>query len=302
MGATVSGYTFEDINDLVQYIKKAKTSTLFKGQECSSKKKKTSSFHDFETFDEAIKALEFGTDLYFNRFKHSVRKVEDIITKKEKYNNTNFKNDIVGFVPLVANAVLGIPKNMINQEKRVKPFPTAKIFLEKSNSACIDSDDMCDYYAIIFVLIQLLEKRGIRCEVWNVASFFEGGYDNDDEIVACKVKLKGYMQPLNVYKIQFPIIATDYFRRIMFRILETTENLKNSWTWGYGHPLIRESGYELESDGKPTKGLKDALNLDDTDIYIPSCQYFDYHSGDNLDKIISKLIKCTNLHNYIRFE
>ena len=232
--STVSRETFSNTTDLSNYIDTAKTNKLFQGRDLSSHRQKEEDFNDFYTFEDANKALEYGTDIYFEKFNKEFQKVKNYIAQREKQQKTGYKKDFIGFMPIVPNAILGIPDNMINLDMKPKPFPTARIIIEKACNAFIKADDMCSYYAVIFVLIQLLEKRGIRCELWESAVFEE-----DDEIYISKVKLKDYQQPLNCYKIQFPVIAADMFRRIMFRLLETTPEIKNMWTWGYGHTLIK---------------------------------------------------------------
>ena len=235
--------------------------------------------------------MEYGTDIYYKDFKKNIKKVQEFISKREKNKTANYKNDRVGFLPIVPKVIQGNPINMINQNVKPKAFPTAKIILEKSSSCWIQSDDMNEFYAIIFVLIQLLENKGIRCEIWVVDSTY-----SDQEIITLKVKLKNYMQPLNIYKIQFPIIASDFFRRIGFRILETNPDIKEGgWAYSYGCPLLSE--FDIKNCKKE---IEKVLGVEENDIYIPSCQYFGYTEGDDLEEAIEKIIKGTNLKNYIK--
>lgn len=287
----VSRQEFDGTNELAKYIKTAPISKVWNGCSLHSEDKKDYGFNDFDSLEDANTALEYGTDIYYKDFKKNIKKVQEIISKREKNKTANYKNDKVGFLPIVPKVLQGNPINMINQDVKPKPFPTARIILEKSNSACVGSDDMNEFYAIIFVLIQLLENRGIRCEIWVVDSTYE-----NQEIITLKVKLKNYMQPLNIYKIQFPIIASDFLRRIGFRILETNPDIKESgWTFGYGCPLLREFGLESRK-----KQIYEVLGIEENDIYIPSCQYFDYNEGDDLEEAIEDIINKTNLKNYIK--
>ena len=113
-----------------------------------------------------------------------------------------------------------------------------------------------------------------------------------------KVKLKNYTQPLNLYKIQFPIIASDFHRRIFFRIKETNPDIKeHSWIDGYGTPILRDFNYE-----KHKKEIYQVIGIEDNDIYIPSCQEFNYRAGSDLDEALERIINQTNLKNYIKLE
>ena len=239
-----------------------------------------------------MEALEYGTDIYYKDFKKNIKRVQDFINKKEKNKNASYKNDRVGFLPIVPKVLQGNPINMINQDVKPKPFPTAKIILEKSNSWHIKPRDLNEFYSIIFVLIQMLENRGIRCEIWVTDNSYK-----DREMVGTNVKLKSFTQPLNTYKIQFPIIASDFARRIIFRLTETNPDITSSaWTYTYGRPLLREFEHLTWKD----KLIKDLIGLGENDIYIPSCQEFGYRAGNDLDEAIQKIINETNLKNYIK--
>lgn len=291
---------FDGINEVVEYIRRTSINTyIFNPSNLSSDEYGTSSFNDFPNFQVAFNSLEYGTDLYFNKFVRELKKVDDFIKKYSIYKNTDFKNDIVGFVPIVPNFIKGNPINMINQERKEKPNPTATIIFEKAMPARYDSDKMISFASIIFSLIQILEKKGIRCEVY-ISSVFA----NEDEVFAYKIKLKNFMQPLNVYKLQFPIISTDMFRRIGFRLLESCKELSHrDWKDTYGETLIgRGKGFDLNGNGEPQPKLQELLDIKTDDIFIPNFAYFDYDTDDDIDYTIEKIIKRTNLQKYIKIK
>lgn len=281
----VSRTDFDNIEDLVKYLKEKKENQIFKNH-CSSKNAFEPDYNDFRTYESALEGLEYGTELYFDEFKKNVKKVKDFLSKNQKNKNSNYKNDRVGFLPIVPKVLQGNPINMINQDVKPKPFPTARIIIEKSNSASIKPEVMSEFYSIIFVLIEMLENRGVRCEVWTTINAYEG-----KEIESVNLKIKNYMQPLNIYKIQFPIIASDFLRRIGLRLTEINPDIQDSsWCFGYGKPL---------SCMYSEKEIKELLEIEDADIYIPSCQKMDYRQGQELDESLKEIIKRTNLKNYI---
>ena len=289
----VSRQVFDGTSELAKYIKTAPTNKVWQHEKLDSDQRKEPNFNDFDSLEEATKALEYGTDIYYENFKRDIKKVKDFINRKEQNKNASYKNDRVGFLPIVPKVLQGNPINMINQDVRPKPYPTAKIILEKANSCGITPNDMSEFYSIIFVLIQMLENRGIRCEIWITDNSYEY-----DEIISMKVKLKSYTQPLNTYKIQFPIIASDFHRRIFFRIKETNPDIQDhSWTYGYGTPLLAEYNYSHNK-----KAINQVIGIEENDIYIPSCQYFKYKAGSNLDEALEKIINRTNIKKYIKLD
>lgn len=296
----ISEHVFDDITDLVQYLKAPiQTSKIFKENESSLREGTDDGWHDFRTYQEALEGLELGTDKYFNEFKQNIKKVKDYLASQEIQKVAGYKNDIVGFSPIVPNAIIGNPINMINSNIKAKPSPVAKIIIEKANNAGVNSEDMISFYAIIMALVDTLEQKGIRCEVWTSAVFKE-----DEEVYLYKLKLKNFNQPMNTYKIQFPIISTDMFRRIGFRLLETNPDLRDSgWTWGHGQTLIgKRTGYGLKDNGTIENKAKDLLQLNDTDIFIPNCDYFEHSKSDEIGEAIRRIIKGTNFNKYINLK
>ena len=286
----VSRQVFEGTSELAKYLKEAQTNKVWQYSSCDSNNEKEEGFNDFDSLEDAIEALEYGTEIYYENFKKNVKKVQDFISKKEKNKTASYKNDKVGFLPIVPKVLQGNPINMMNQDIKPKPYPTATIVLEKANSWSITPEDMNEFYSIIFVLIQILENRGIRCELWITDNSYNNG-----EIINLKVKLKSYTQPLNIYKIQFPIIASDFHRRIYFRVKETNPDIQTDWTGGYGCPLLREFSIRTWE-----KEIRDVIGIGNNDIYIPSCQEFGYKAGNDLDETIENIINRTNLRNYIK--
>lgn len=204
---------------------------------------------------------------------------------------------MVGFAPIVPNCIIGNPINMVNQTKKERHLPSATIIFEKAINCGHNSNEMVSFASIIFSLIQVLEKKGIRCEVY-ISSTFK----LENEIYSYKIKIKNFMQPLNLYKMQFPVIASDMFRRIGFRLLETCPYLENSyWKDSYGRTLIgKTKEYDLTENGEPTLKLQELLGMKQNDIFIPNSAYFNYDSDDDIEDTIEKIIKRTNFKKYIK--
>ena len=150
--------TFENIEEVVEYIKNTKINgNIFDAHNPSSNDPKSSGFNDFFDFEEALNALEYGTSRYFNSFNYKLKKVNDCIKKYSITKKTSYKNDVVGFVPIVPNFIIGHPVNMINQEQKEKIKPTATIIFEKAMAAQYNSDDMISFASIIFSLEDLFD-------------------------------------------------------------------------------------------------------------------------------------------------
>lgn len=289
---------FNSVQDVIKYIRKTPINTkIFNKFDLASEKLGNDRFNDFSCFSEACEALEYGTNRYLSSFMNEFKKAQKYIKKYFVKKSIGYKNDIVGFTPIVPNFIKGYPISMINQEKKDKPIPTATIIFEKAISHMHNSNDIVSFASIIFSIIQILENKGIRCQV-----YISAVYANEDEIYVHKIKLKNFTQPLNTYKLQFPVVSSDMFRRIGFRLLECCSYLTNeSWNYGYGHTLINRDGYCL-NNGEPNGKLQRLLDMKQDDIFIPNYPYFNYNTSDDIDTTIKNIINGTNLKKYFRLE
>lgn len=289
---------FENMQEVSEYIRQARINKkIFDEYDLDSENTGIGSFHDFYNFKDAFDAFEYGTDQYFDSFNDELKKVDNYIKKYSILDKISYKNDMVGFAPIVPNCIIGNPINMVNQTKKERHLPSATIIFEKAINCGHNSNEMVSFASIIFSLIQVLEKKGIRCEVY-ISSTFK----LENEIYSYKIKIKNFMQPLNLYKMQFPVIASDMFRRIGFRLLETCPYLENSyWKDSYGRTLIgKTKEYDLTENGEPTLKLQELLGMKQNDIFIPNSAYFNYDSDDDIEDTIEKIIKRTNFKKYIK--
>lgn len=255
-------------------------------------------FNDFVNFPCAVEALEYGTDRYLveftKRYKTSKEYLENQLSKKPN----GFKKDVVGFLPIVPNVLIGNPVNMISNDIKPHKIPTARIFIDRSATCGYSCTQIICFESIIFALVQIMESRGIRCEIHAVDTSFERS--GKEEARALILKIKDYMQPLNLYKIQFPIVAPDFFRRISFRLLETDDRIRNyEWCDGYGTTMKNcdLDDFHIKKD-KIGEGYKKIFDLKDTDIYVPGIDYFTENKLDKMEECIKEIIGTTNFARY----
>lgn len=293
---------FDNIVDFKNYLKDAKENSIFRGREVSSQEKGTEDgFRDYETFEDALEAFEYGTDKYYEEFKKKYKMAKDYIERHLARKTAGFKKNVVGFLPIVPNVLIGNPINMIDNNIKPKKIPTAKVVIDRSALCYVTCKQIIDFQTIIFSLIQVLEEKGVRCEINIVDTSSERDGDRY-EVTAYSLKIKEYLQPLNLFKIQFPIISPDMFRRIYFRVKETDNNIKISdWHYGYGTKLKgrSEGDYFTLNKGEASEGYQKLLGINKTDIYIPTINDFNYQLEDySFDERFKEIIQKTNFNKY----
>lgn len=293
---------FDNIVDFKNYLKDAKENSIFRGKRVASQESGTDGgFRDYESFVDALKAFEYGTDKYYEEFKKKYKIAKDYIERHLARKTAGFKKNVVGFLPIVPNVLIGNPINMIDNNIKPKKIPTAKVVIDRSALCSVTCGQIIDFQTIIFSLIQVLEEKGVRCEINIVDTSSERDGDRH-EITAYSLKIKEYLQPLNLFKIQFPIISPDMLRRIYFRVKETDNNIKLSdWHFGYGSTLRNrcDGDYFKIEKGEVSEGYQKLLGINKTDIYIPSIDNFIYQQGDySFDERFKEIIQKTNFNKY----
>ena len=292
--------TFEDIDDLADYIKKTPPNKFFRNRgTLGSEKEKESDFNDFNSFKDAMYAMEYGYGEHLEKVEKIMKKTRELVSKAMA-RKSSIKKDVAGFMPIVPNVIIGNPVNMFNQNIKPRKTPVCKLIIEKAMLANMEVRHNIDYFSVLFALIQEIENRGIRCELWLCASSEEGGSPRN-EICIQKIKIKDAMQPINVYKLQFPIISADMFRRIFFRCKEVCPTMQNSdWNWGYGRTLINQSRshYNTDNEYRPNKGMQEILDITDDYIYIPNVQDSGC-KGKSTEETLQFFLEKTALKHYI---
>ena len=163
------------------------------------------------------------------RMKKAILKVG----KKEAVNRPKLKNDFVGFMPHVPNTLIGVPMTMINKEKAVNKKKLINLVYSFSAHASVKPWDMEKGGINLIGLVNSLEKQGYRVKIDLIASF-----TTDKTLASMLVNVKEYGHKLNLLKLTFPLVQPAMFRRITFKWLETTPELKdNYFTHAYGKPL-----------------------------------------------------------------
>lgn len=139
------------------------------------------------------------------------------------------RNDIHGFVPIVPNAIIGLPLSMINQSRESKKVKGIDIFYNVSVSCHTKTDDIARTGAIMLSLIDALEKKGFRVnlKVGTVAM-------QENTVHGVITTLKRYDEPLNIRKLAYYLVNPSCLRRTFFKLKESIPELIDTTNKGYG--------------------------------------------------------------------
>lgn len=199
----------------------------------------------FETIDEYINFLEESESMRYNSSTtgdydftgtHSLKEALELC----KYGDENLRqyiyqqnlqfdnvdslnkvrrstvNDVVGFMPNVPNYVLGIPTNMIRDNRTMINSKVLNIFINISAAWHINRKYIEQNAAKYVCAINRLEEEGYRCNVYAGAA--GENYSKENLLV---VKIKSDKEPMNLAKMAFPLCHPSMLRRLKFKWMET---------------------------------------------------------------------------------
>ena len=243
---------FKSLNELITVMESRPFNKAFKNEENPSSQrdesKKDFPWSGTKTYNDAMEIIRKGYYEPLERMKKAILN----IGRKEENSRPKLKNDFVGFVPHVPHTIMNLPITMINKEKRPNKPKTIHLLYNFSASAKTTPDEMITGGINFISLVNSLEKQGYSVKIDMISSF-----GTDKTLSSMTVNVKEYGQKLNLLKLTFPLVHPSMLRRISFKWLETTPELKDKeFTLGYGIPLQHLMRYDLESESNYLKEMK----------------------------------------------
>lgn len=224
---------FNNINDYVEYIDNPKNNKP--SREISSQTE-GKNFTGTSSYEEARDLLQFGDEKTLDEIKKIQRELK---IDKLLGNNINKKKsymDVVGYQPCVPLFLNGVPNCMISDEKTKTDFKILNLYLNFCVSARVATSDLQKAGAIHAMMIDLLEKKGYRINLY----IGEVSTCCGETIMNC-VKVKTDREPLNLKKLAFAIANPSMLRRIGFKYTEVCESHTDFTNNGYGTPVEDEN-------------------------------------------------------------
>ena len=167
--------------------------------------------------------------------KRSLAMLNEYKIKFDKYiqYNNGYKikqrNDIHGFVPIVPNAIIGLPLSMINQSREAKKVKGIDIFYNVSIECSTSTKDIARKGAVMLSLIDALEIKGFRVNLKVGGVCMKG-----NTVHGVITTMKRYDEPLNIRKLAYYLVNPSCLRRTFFKLEESIPELTDVTNDGYG--------------------------------------------------------------------
>lgn len=249
---------FDGIQDMVEHLKDAPLAYGKRDYSTERKSEGRDSFYGGVSYPEALDLLEHGDE----KTAKQIREIKDSRMETTRMLQ-RFVNNVHGFIPHVPNAIMGIPKSMIDiKRNRVNGNNKIIDLVLDADAACnVSASDYRKAARTFLDIVDSLEKQGYRLTLYYAINTI---FDTDVK-VCWLMKLKDATEPFNKHKCAFPLGHVSMFRRIGFRLIETLDSgaATKDVPDGYGRPnrnrlscqkMIQSTLYSL--NGTQPKNLK----------------------------------------------
>lgn len=272
MAIKISVEKFDSITSYVKTIGSRPNNSVFKDSHYSQKD--DSDWTGTKSYSESVEIIEKG-------YKEGLDKINkdgaERINYRAQSSRSIPKAGVVGYAPIVPNAIIGLPKSM--KTKTSIPHKTKVLSIWYDLTACcgVSKEKIAKAGRHMLELINKLELQDFRVELRVVT-----GYCGSSQYCFNAVKVKTDRQPLNPLKIAYPFTHASFLRRQGFKWLETyPEVTDSSLTCGYGTALYYKKG----------EGRRQWMK--DNKVIPENCFYTDFYEAKDNDS--SALMKLMNL-------
>lgn len=212
-----------------------------------------------KSYEEARNFLEKGWNEKIDLMKQSIKKLHTGTSEK-----ISFKNDIVGYAPIVPNAIIGLPHSMINNVRKPKRSKVINVQALMEFNANVDQEALIKWGAKLVNKIVNLENNGFRVKLEYITVFSSR---SESGIYICRVPLKNENQPIDLKRLMFPLCHVAMLRIIMFDWYNRLPKAKKLTAYGsalYSQDDVRRDFIINQIHDKDTYFIKYTDDIEET--------------------------------------
>lgn len=158
-------------------------------------------FTGVSSYDEARNLLVGGWEKQIEEFKKAFKKEVALCDTKKVIRNFA---DVVGYMPIVPNAILGLPNSMINVRTEQKKTKIVKFLIGMNRAWHVTPEEIMRTMSKVLAKICVLEKNGYRCRLEMFGSFTD---EHSSKTIAChSILIKSENQLLDLKRVAFPLV------------------------------------------------------------------------------------------------
>ena len=226
---TIYKYYFSNLTDLYDYLKSNPkvNDVIFKEQDSILAEEKFSG----EPLDIALEYLKGGYKVILNEFNIAINLFDRFGYRDE--DSRKLVRGLHGGAYLSPLVAAGVPDCMIRYERDTTP-KCITIYFQINYTFKTTPKQIFNRGIATINLIQALEEKGylVDLKVFELLKC-------EDEYMDITVTIKNIDENLNITKCYYPLVGKEFFRRVMFRLIESAP-VKNNWYDGYGFKTTQQ--------------------------------------------------------------
>lgn len=247
---------YDSVGQFALRMREAKTSRLFANKKLASIED-GASWSGTSSYDEADKLLRGGDKASYEMLKKAISQI------KVKGNGTTQRREVyanvVGFAPIVPNAVQGLPLSMMQTRTKVRTSnKVVNIVYNAGVSVAWSAEDIAKVGAQVLDYVREVEAGGSRVNLYIMFAS-----KSSSEVASAIIKVKDSTQYMDVLRCAYPMVNPSMLRRHFLRFVETADLTDKHFTIGYGS-VVKDKGE-----------IKDVLKDIKCDKYIDAYSVFE---------------------------
>ena len=187
-----------------------------------------------------VKSIEEAENYLFNGWDKYVDKINNMFNKNVELLGcrkvTRMYNNVCGFMPIIPNALMGLPKSMIDFKKDYKKSKILNFLIVIDRGCGNSPEEIIEKMTKQLAVIACLEKTGkYRCRIDVAFCGFSDEYRASKTYACCKLKVKSENQPFDIKRLCYPVVHSSMLRLMMFSWYESIPmNYRDYHIDGYG--------------------------------------------------------------------
>jgi hypothetical protein len=206
---------FNSVNEIIEVSKtRSLNESYIKAGATSTISKMSKGFQGVKDADELYNLLRYGWSEPLPQVEKQIKAIHK--TRVHKQQAIHFETDVAGFGPIVANALMGLPKSMITYNKKPKRNKILNFLVDGTYAGMTEQDEILKWGSKLIAEFQMLEKIGYRVRVEILNFFCDRNAKSSETAMLLRYVLKDEGQPFDIKRFMFPLAHTAMFRGIGF--------------------------------------------------------------------------------------
>lgn len=268
IGSRKMKFVVERYDSSMDVVKDCRTRMITSSRFEDKSKETFGSWEGVRSYEEALNLLENGYQPTVDKMKEKIRNCKSGYQKRMR-----IENNVVGGAPIVASALMGLPKSMLDTKIRPIKCKVIDIYYDLTCSCGTDSDDIIKNGQKLLGAIIELERLGYKFNLYAVQSYSDS--ESADILV---VKIKSSNQPLDLKRMSFPLTHTAFFRVMGFDWYSRCP--KAHYRSGYG------SGLSYKLNSKEQKEFANKI-LGENAFYISGKEIM-YNDEEHIKEVLEE--------------